>query len=64
MEHDAKPMTMPGKFFTPGVIILLIVAANGFVFLLARFLFGLGTVTNLNNQYPWGLWIGVDVASG
>jgi Ni/Fe-hydrogenase subunit HybB-like protein len=31
---------------------------------MGRFFFGLGAVTNLNNQYPWGLWIGVDVAAG
>ncbi len=34
------------------------------MFLAGRFFFGLGAVTNLNNQYPWGLWIGVDVAAG
>jgi Ni/Fe-hydrogenase subunit HybB-like protein len=25
---------------------------------------GLGAVTNLNNQYPWGIWIAIDVACG
>ncbi len=30
----------------------------------ARFLFGLGTTTNLSDAYPWGLWIGFDVMSG
>ena len=29
-----------------------------------RFVFGLGAVTNLNDQYPWGIWIGIDVATG
>ncbi|MCX6829639.1 MAG: Ni/Fe-hydrogenase cytochrome b subunit, partial [candidate division Zixibacteria bacterium] len=29
-----------------------------------RLLFGLGSATNLTDQYPWGLWIAVDVASG
>ena len=33
-------------------------------FLAARFLFGIGAVTNLNDQYPWGIWIGIDVAAG
>jgi Ni/Fe-hydrogenase subunit HybB-like protein len=32
--------------------------------LMARFIGGLGSVTNLDNANPWGLWIGVDVASG
>ncbi len=52
------------KFFTPGVYALIIIALNGLIFLVGRFFFGLGAVTNLNNQYPWGLWIGVDVAAG
>jgi Ni/Fe-hydrogenase subunit HybB-like protein len=64
MEHYERPMPVAKKFITPGVIVLLLLAANGLVFLAGRFLFGIGAVTNLNNQYPWGLWIGVDVAAG
>ena len=52
------------KFFTPGVIVVSLLALNGLIFLAGRFIFGIGAVTNLNNQYPWGLWIGVDVAAG
>jgi len=29
-----------------------------------RFFFGLGTATNLSDQFPWGLWIGFDVLCG
>jgi Ni/Fe-hydrogenase subunit HybB-like protein len=29
-----------------------------------RFIFGLGFVTNLNQFFPWGIWIGLDVATG
>ncbi len=64
MEHYERPMPVAKKFITPGVIVLLLLAANGLVFLAGRFLFGIGAVTHLNNQYPWGLWIGVDVAAG
>ena len=65
MNHEEiNPVPIKHKYFTPGVIVLLIIAANGLVFLMGRFFFGLGAVTNLNNQYPWGLWIGVDVAAG
>lgn len=63
MEHPI-PKPINYKFFTPGVIIVSLIALNGIVFILMRFLFGIGSVTNLNNQYPWGLWIGVDVAAG
>ncbi len=64
MHAHMKPAPMKGKFFTPGVIILTLIALNGLVFLAGRFFFGIGSVTNLNNQYPWGLWIAVDVAAG
>ncbi|CAG0981277.1 hypothetical protein ANRL2_02463, partial [Anaerolineae bacterium] len=30
----------------------------------SRFFFGLGYTTNLNDQFPWGIWIGFDVVSG
>lgn len=55
---------MNKKFFTPTIILLSLIALNGLIFLLIRFLFGIGSVTNLNNQYPWGIWIGLDVAAG
>ncbi len=65
MSHELhNPVPIKHKYFTPGVFVLVILALNGLVFLMGRFFFGLGAVTNLNNQYPWGLWIGVDVAAG
>jgi len=65
MSHESiNPVAIKHKYFTPGVIGLVIIAINGLVFLMGRFFFGIGAVTNLNNQYPWGLWIGVDVAAG
>lgn len=64
MESYRVAAPIRKKFFTPGVIVLLLLAINGIVFLMGRFFFGIGAVTNLNNQYPWGLWIGVDVAAG
>ncbi|MCL4548140.1 MAG: Ni/Fe-hydrogenase cytochrome b subunit [Bacteroidetes bacterium] len=64
MSENLKPTPISHKFFTPGVIFLSVLAANGLVFLLGRFLFGLGAITNLDNQHPWGIWIGIDVAAG
>ena len=64
MSDFLKPVPVKKKFFTPGVIVLCILALNGLTFLAVRFLFGIGSVTNLNNQYPWGIWIGIDVAAG
>ncbi|MCL5028566.1 MAG: Ni/Fe-hydrogenase cytochrome b subunit [Bacteroidetes bacterium] len=64
MEHFTKPSPVYKKFFTPGVFVLVILALNGLAFLAGRLIFGIGAVTNLNNQYPWGIWIGIDVAAG
>ena len=52
------------RLLTPGVWVLLGVIAVGLLAALYRFVFGLGAATNLNDHYPWGLWIAVDVASG
>ncbi|MBD3222500.1 Ni/Fe-hydrogenase cytochrome b subunit [bacterium] len=51
-------------FFTTGVKVLCVLALAGIAGLVARFVFGLGAVTNLDDQYGWGLWIGIDVACG
>ncbi|HEX9166961.1 MAG TPA: Ni/Fe-hydrogenase cytochrome b subunit [Gemmatimonadales bacterium] len=65
MHQMMKPTPLAKqRFLTPGVWVLLLLVLNGFAFLAGRFLFGIGAVTNLDNQYPWGIWIGVDVAAG
>ncbi len=64
MSSLTAPDLLTKKYITPGVIILAVLALNGLAFVLARLLFGIGAVTNLSDQYPWGLWIGVDVAAG
>ena len=61
-HEEAAPVKE--KFLTPGVMVMLVLMAIGFTFIAVRLIFGLGKVTNLNNQYPWGLWIAIDVASG
>ncbi len=52
------------KFFTPGVSILIVLAAIAGGLAVYRFIFGLSSITNLSDRYPWGLWIAVDVATG
>lgn len=61
-HHVAAPVEE--KFLTPGVMVLLALMGIGLAFVAVRFLFGIGKVSNLNNQVPWGIWIGIDVASG
>ena len=64
MDSFVKATPIKKTFITPGVIILIILVLNGLVFAFLRFVFGLGAVTNLTNQYLWGIWIGIDVAAG
>ena len=47
-----------------GRAILLLLGGVGTIAAVARFAFGLGAVTNLNDGYPWGLWITFDVICG
>jgi Ni/Fe-hydrogenase subunit HybB-like protein/Fe-S-cluster-containing dehydrogenase component len=62
-QHE-QPMPVQRKLVTPGVLVLLGLALTGLTFGLKRFIFGIGSTTNLDQQHPWGLWIGIDVASG
>lgn len=52
------------RFFTRGMITLTGIMLAGLACGLYRMFVGLGATTNLSDQYPWGLWIGADVASG
>ncbi|MEW6622923.1 MAG: NrfD/PsrC family molybdoenzyme membrane anchor subunit [Bacillota bacterium] len=45
-------------------IVLLLVALFGASIMLYRLIFGLGAATNLNDSWPFGLWIAVDVMLG
>lgn len=62
MEHRAAPLNR--KFWTPGVLVMLVFMMAGAVCIIARFTAGIGYVTNLTNARPWGLWVGIDVATG
>ena len=58
------PVPIRAKFWTPGVLVLAFLMAAGAAAVLARFIGGIGYVSNLSTARPWGIWIGVDVASG
>ncbi|MFH1033277.1 MAG: Ni/Fe-hydrogenase cytochrome b subunit [Pseudomonadota bacterium] len=66
MSPHALPAPMQGRarFWSPGALVLAAMTLLGLCFVAARYLGGLGAVTNLSQSHPWGLWIGVDVASG
>ncbi len=45
-------------------LVFLFLMAAGFYATVLRFTQGLGRSTNLNDQFPWGIWIGFDVLCG
>lgn len=49
---------------TPFRILLIIFVLIAVGASLYRFIFGLGSVTNLSDEWPWGLWIGFDLLCG
>ncbi len=53
-----------GKFLTPFNIISIPIIILGLALIVIRFWKGLGAVTNLTQEVPWGLWIGFDVVTG
>jgi Ni/Fe-hydrogenase subunit HybB-like protein len=53
-----------GRIVSKTTIICAILAAIAIVLLAKRMVLGLGAVTNLNNGYPWGIWIVYDVVIG
>jgi formate dehydrogenase iron-sulfur subunit len=44
--------------------ILALLAVGGIILALYRFATGIASVSNLNQGYPWGFWIGFDVLTG
>ncbi len=62
MKVHAAPMNK--KLWTKGFSLGVLLIAIGGTFLLMRFIYGLGAVTNLTDGMPWGLWIAFDVVTG
>jgi Ni/Fe-hydrogenase subunit HybB-like protein len=52
-----KLVSWPVLFFAPFIVICTFIIVQ-------RLIFGLGSVTNLNGGYPWGLWISFDLLVG
>jgi Ni/Fe-hydrogenase subunit HybB-like protein len=59
--QELKPR---GKWGTPFNVISIPVILTGVVILYFRFVHGLGSVTNLSQEFPWGFWLGFDVITG
>ena len=67
VEQVGSAFTDPGSSpagTSPGRLVAYYFLATGVIAGAARFVFGLGATTNLNDGYPWGLWISFDVLTG
>jgi len=64
MSVIETPTPVRARYFTQGTAIVAAIASLGIFAYFYRLIFGLGAATNLDNQYPWGIWIAIDVASG
>ena len=59
-----KTLSVNKTLLTPFNIFAGIVLVIGFFITVLRFTKGLGAVTNLSDNNPWGLWIGFDLLCG
>ena len=57
-------MKPKGKYFTPFNIISVPIILIGFALIVIRFWKGIGAVSNVNQDIPWGLWKGFNVVTG
>ena len=52
------------KMWTPSTILFTLLIVLGAIAIVYRLMHGLGASTNLNDRFPWGLWIGFDLLVG
>ncbi|HCR4033336.1 Ni/Fe-hydrogenase cytochrome b subunit [Morganella morganii] len=62
MNHDPKPLG--GKLFSKPIIIFGPLVILCVLLIVKRLVFGLGSVSDLNGGYPWGIWIAFDLLIG
>ncbi len=71
-DNDGQPLVKfvmstlrpHGKILTPFNIISVPIITLGIILIVMRFVNGIGSITNLTQEVPWGLWIGFDVVTG
>ena len=57
----SKTTPMGGQILTRPFLFLSLLVLIALALLVFRFVYGLGEATNLNNGYPWGLWVVLDI---
>lgn len=61
LRQELRPK---GRVLTPFNVITVAIVLVAAAVLVDRFVNGLGAVTNLSQDFPWGIWIGFDVITG
>ena len=64
VAHAHRPAPTGGPLVTPVTVVLAALALAAGGVLIARLFLGLGAVSNINDGYPWGIWIVYDVLIG
>jgi len=60
----SEPRPLGGKILTKPFLVCLFFVAIALLLLVKRFIYGIGWVSNMNDGYPWGIWIAYDVVVG
>ncbi len=63
-HQHAAPAPVGGNLLNTATLVCGALIVAMLAVLVCRFLFGLGAVTNLNDGYPWGIWVVVDLVIG
>jgi Ni/Fe-hydrogenase subunit HybB-like protein len=61
---DSPSKDLGIKMVTPFTLVLVALLGLSAVVGVYRIIFGIGAASNLNDLWPWGLWIGFDVLGG
>jgi len=62
MHHQHEPVKF--QWVTPGNILTAVILGVGLIITVVRFTQGIGSVANLDDNFPWGMWIAFDLLCG
>lgn len=63
-NHIEEYEVHKAPIFTKTFLVVALVVLIGVVIVVYRYIMGLGAVSNLSDGWPWGIWLGYDVAAG
>ena len=63
-NHANEYEVHKAPIFTSTFLVLALVICIGAGIIIYRYIMGIGYVSNLSDGWPWGIWLGYDVAAG